>query len=98
MMLDHFVVGLDLKKKVCIITSKFDLFVDYILHDLHSGATIYESYGAYDNTIRKEIVTIVDKHEYRMLMDFIKKNDPKAFITVYKVNSMQYQPKVKTKK
>ncbi|MBO7196289.1 MAG: YitT family protein [Clostridia bacterium] len=95
MMLDYFMVGFDLKRKVCIISSKFDVFVDFILHDLNSGATIYESYGAYDKTVHKEIVTIVDKSEYRKLMDFIRKTDPKAFITVYKVNSMQYQPKVK---
>lgn len=95
MMLDHFIFGLGLKRRVCIISSKHDEFVRYIVHELHSGATIYESYGAYDNTPRKEIVTIVDKSEYRRLMEFIRKNDPKAFITVYSVNEMQYQPKVK---
>ena len=95
MMLDYFMVGFDLKRKVCIISSQYDLFIDYILNDLHSGATIYEGYGAYDNVSRKEIVTIVDKSEYRRLMDFIKKTDAKAFVTVYKVNSMQYQPKLK---
>jgi uncharacterized membrane-anchored protein YitT (DUF2179 family) len=95
MMLDYFMVGFDLKKKVCIISPKLDLFVDFILNDLHSGATIYENYGAYDKVPRKEVVTIVDKSEYRRLMDFIKKTDPKAFVTVYKVNSMQYQPKLK---
>ena len=94
-MLDHFIFGLGLKRRVCIISSKHDEFVRYIVHELHSGATIYESYGAYDNTPRKEIVTIVDKSEYRRLMEFIRKNDPKAFITVYSVNEMQYQPKVK---
>ncbi len=95
MMLDYFMVGFDLKKKVCIISPKLDLFVDFILNDLHSGATIYENYGAYYKVPRKEVVTIVDKSEYRRLMDFIKKTDPKAFVTVYKVNSMQYQPKLK---
>jgi uncharacterized membrane-anchored protein YitT (DUF2179 family) len=94
MMLDYFMVGFDLKKKVCIISPKLDLFVDFILNDLHSGATIYENYGAYDKVPRKEVVTIVDKSEYRRLMDFIKKTDPKAFVTVYAVNEMQYQPKI----
>ena len=61
MMLDYFMVGFDLKKKVCIISPKLDLFVDFILNDLHSGATIYENYGAYDKVPRKEVVTIVDK-------------------------------------
>ena len=95
MMLDYFIFGLGLKRRVCILSSKHDDFVRYILDELHSGATIYESYGAYDNTPRKEIVTIVDKGEYRKLMDFVRKHDPKAFITVYSVNEMQYQPKVK---
>ena len=95
MMLDYFVFGLGLKRRVCILSQKHDEFVHYIIHELHSGATIYESYGAYDNTPRKEIVTIVDKSEYRRLMEFVRRNDPKAFITVYSVNEMQYQPKVK---
>ncbi|MBR4836369.1 MAG: YitT family protein [Clostridia bacterium] len=95
MMLDYFIFGMGLKRRVCIISSKHDEFVRYIVHELHSGATIYESYGAYDNTPRKEIVTIVDKSEYRRLMEFIRKNDPKAFITVYSVNEMQYQKKIK---
>ena len=95
MMLDYFVFGFGLKRRVCIISVKHDEFVDFIINDLHSGATVYESFGAYDNTPRKEIVTIVDKSEYRKLMDFIKKNDPKAFVTVYSVNEMQYQPKLK---
>lgn len=92
-MLDYFIFGMGIKRRVCIISEKFDIFVDYILNDLHSGATIYEGHGAYDNALRKEIVVIVDKHEYRKLTDFIKKTDPKAFVTVIAVNSMQYQPK-----
>lgn len=94
-MLDYFVFGLGLKRRVCIISDKIDLFKDFILNDLHSGATIYESFGAYDMTPRKEIVAIVDKNEYRRLADFIKKTDPKAFVTVIAVNEMQYQPKTK---
>lgn len=93
MMLDYFIFGLGLKRRVCIISKKFDIFLDYIINDLHSGATIYESYGAYDMTPKKEIVVIVDKHEYRKLTEFIKKNDPTAFVTVIAVNDMQYQIK-----
>lgn len=93
LVLDNFIFGMGLKKKVCIISPKLDLFRDFIINKLHSGATIYESHGAYDNTPRMEIVTIVDKSEFRRLMDFIKKTDPKAFVTVYAVNEMQYQPK-----
>lgn len=91
--LDNFIFGLGLKKKVCIISDRLDEFIDFILNQLHSGATIYENYGAYDKIPRREVVTIVDKNEYRKLMDFIKATDPRAFVTVYAVNEMQYQPK-----
>ena len=93
--LDYFIFGLGIKRKVCIISPKLDIFTDFILNELHSGATIYENYGAYDKAPRKEVVAIVDKNEYRKLMDFIKETDPKAFVTVYAVNEMQYQPKIK---
>ena len=95
MVVDHFIFGLNIKRRVCVISPKLDEIVDYILHDLHSGATLNEITGAYDNTPRKEVITIVDKHEYRKLMDHIRKTDPKAFVTVYSVSEMRYQPKTK---
>ena len=94
MIVDHFIFGLNIKRRVCVISPKLDEIVDFILYDLHSGATLNEITGAYDNTPRKEVITIVDKNEYRKLMDFVKKTDPKAFVTVYSVNEIRYQPKV----
>ncbi len=92
---DHFIFGLNIKRRVCVISQKLDEIVAYILHDLHSGATINEITGAYDNVQRKEVITIVDKHEYRKLMEFVRKTDPKAFVTVYAVNEVRYIPKAK---
>ena len=94
LLVDHFIFGLNIKRRVCILSNRHDEILHYILHELHSGATIYEGIGAYDNKIRKEIITIVDKSEYRRLMDYIKRTDPTAFITVYSVNEINYQPKV----
>ena len=95
MIVDHFIFGINIKRRVCVISPKLDEIVEFILHDLHSGATLNEIIGAYDNTPRKEVITIVDKHEYRKLMDFVRKADPKAFVTVYSVNEIRYQPKMK---
>ena len=96
MIVDHFIFGMNIKRRVCVISPKLDEIVDFILHELHSGATLNEIIGAYDNTPRKEVITIVDKNEYRKLMDFVRKTDPKAFVTVYSVTEMRYQPKNKT--
>ena len=92
-LMDHFIFGINIKRKVCIISPKVDQIVDFILHDLHSGCSLYDVFGAYDKTVRREINVIVDKQEYRLLMDYMKKTDPKAFMTVYSVNEINYQPK-----
>lgn len=91
---DHFIFGQNLKRRVCIITKHEEELRRFILHELHSGATIYESIGAYNMEKRHEIITIVDKNEYQKLMNYINKLDPKAFITVYTVSDMRYQPKI----
>lgn len=95
LIIDHFIFGLNIKRRVCILPSQFDDMVQFILHELHSGATIYEGIGAYDNKPRKEIITIVDKQEYRKLMAHIKETDPTAFVTVYSVSEVNYRPKTR---
>lgn len=94
MVLDHFIFGNNIKRRVCIISNHREKILDYILNTLHSGATLYEAKGAYSDTVTLEVITIVDKNEYRLLMNYIAKTDPKAFITVYNVNEVIYQPKI----
>lgn len=93
MILDHFIFGMNIKRKVCIISSKYEEILDFILNDLHSGASIYDATGAYNNVVHREINAIVDRQEYKRLMDFARETDPGAFITVYAVNEIHYQPK-----
>lgn len=96
--LDHFIFGTTIKKRVCIISKKEKEILDFILHDLHSGATKYHAYGTYSDAQYTEINAIVDKNEYLKLMNFITKVDPAAFVTVYAVNEMRYIPKDKNEK
>ena len=91
---DYFIFGQNEKKRVCIVSQKEELVRDFILNDLHSGATIYEAIGAYTLEKRREIIAIVDKHEYQKLMRFMNEKDPDAFMTVYSVHDMRYKPKV----
>ena len=93
--LDHFIFNHNVKRRVCIITKKEEELRQFIINDLHSGATIYESIGAYNMEKRNEIITIVDKSEYQKLMNYINREDPHAFITVYTVSDIRYQPKPK---
>ena len=93
MVLDHFIFDNSIKRRVCIITEKEEALRQFIINDLHSGATMYEAIGAYNFEKHNEIITIVDKNEYQKLMNFINHEDPKAFVTIYNVSSMHYQPK-----
>ena len=88
LVLDHFIFDHNIKRRVCIITKKEEELRQFIIHDLHSGATIYESIGAYNMEKRNEIITIVDKGEYQKLMNYMNREDPKAFITVYTVSDL----------
>ena len=94
MVLDHFIFDHNIKRRVCVITQKEEELRKFIIEDLHSGATIYEATGAYNMKKRNEIITIVDKTEYQKLMAYINNEDPKAFVTVYNVSDMRYQPKL----
>ena len=96
MLVDNFIFGINIKRRVCVISTELDSIVDFVLHELHSGATLDEIIGAYDRTPKMEMVTIVNKQEYRQLMEYIRKVDPKAFVTVYSVSDLRYQPKKKS--
>ena len=96
MLVDHFIFDMNIKRRVCIISPKLDEITQFILHELHSGATLNPIIGAYNNQPLREIITIVDNQEYRRLMDYRKKTDPKAFVTVYAVSHINYQPKTKS--
>lgn len=94
LILDYFIFGQTEKKRVCIITEHEEEVRQFILHELHSGATIYEAFGAYNMEMRHEIIAIVDKNEYQHLMKYMAETDPDAFMTVYTVKEIQYKPKV----
>ena len=93
LILDHFIFGVNVKKRVCIMSDKRDEITDFILHTLHSGASLYQAVGASTGEAKEEIIVIVTKQEYIKLVSFIAQADPDAFVTVYNVNEVIYRPK-----
>ncbi len=90
---DHMIFGMNTKKKVCILSEKSEEIRNYLLQELHSGATLYEAIGAYDLQPHREIVAIVNKAEYGKLVGYVSHVDPEAFMTVYTVHEAFYRPK-----
>lgn len=93
MIVDHFIFNRNLKRRVCIISDKLEEIRQFVIVDLHSGASLYEAIGGYQMEKKLELITIVDKREYQRLMEFVHETDPKAFITVYTVSDIHYVAK-----
>lgn len=91
--LDEFIFNRNRKRRVCITSPKEAEIRKFIIENLHSGATIYEAYGAYRMQKHNEIIVIVDKREYQQLMNYMQKVDPQAFMTIYDVNEVRYRSK-----
>lgn len=90
---DYFIFGINRKYQVCVISSQLDSIVSYVLYDLYSGATLNQAIGAYSKDMRMEMMAVLDKNEYRKLMDYIRRTDLKAFVKVSSVSELMYQPK-----
>jgi len=63
LILDHFIFGVNVKKRVCIMSDKRDEITDFILHTLHSGASLYQAVGAYTGEAKEEIMKARTEHE-----------------------------------
>jgi len=85
---DYFMVGMNSRKRVCIIADRHEEIREYIVGELERGATVYPAYGGYHNEQKYEIVTLMTKAEFSSLMEYIKVNEIDAFITAGTVSEI----------
>lgn len=86
--LDYFIDGDHMRKRICILSQNQDAIRSFIVDELHRGVTMYEVQGGLNNEKKMEIVTVLQKNEYQLLIDFIQKTDQSAFITVSTVGQV----------
>ena len=87
-LLDYFIGGYHMKKKICIITPNYERIRDYVVNELGRGVTFYKVYGGLDNSEKVEVVTILQKNEYQLLLDYIRKTDEQAFVSVTSIGEV----------
>lgn len=87
-LVDYIIGGLNITKRVEIISRESEKIRGFILTDLQRSATIYRAVGAYDLMERDVIITVMGKKEFIRLRDFIKITDPKAFIITHNVHEV----------
>ena len=86
--LDNFIDGFSIRKRVCILSKKYPEIQQFVVHELHRGATLYPAVGGLGNQEQTEVVTILEKSEYAKLLAFIHETDQSAFVTVSTVSEV----------
>jgi uncharacterized membrane-anchored protein YitT (DUF2179 family) len=81
-LIDTVIEGLNIRKQIVIISDKPEEVREYIIKNLHRGATIHLAKGAFTNEEKKVITTIVNRRQVVPLRDYIREVDKKAFITI----------------
>lgn len=88
LIVNHFTSGLNMKKKLCIISKEGDRIKDFIIKELNRGATLYDVRGGSSSENMIEVVSILTKDEFAKLMKFIDDNKIKTFMTASNVSEV----------
>lgn len=88
LILDHFMIGFNSRKRVCIISKDYQLIRKFIIEDMHRGATLYPIKGGLEVEDKFEIESLMTRNEFSYLMEFVKKEQIDAFITAGTVSEI----------
>lgn len=86
--LDYFTASLNRRKRVCIISSRYEEIRKYIIEDLQRGCSLYNVTGGYNGHQNTEIQTLLTQDEFARLMNHLKQNDIHGFITAGNVSEI----------
>ncbi|MCQ2968985.1 MAG: YitT family protein [Clostridium sp.] len=81
-LIDKFIDGFNTCKQVFIITGKSEMIVKFINKDIDRGCTVLNGKGGYTDSEVKIVYTVLSNNQFITLKNFIKENNPEAFITV----------------
>ena len=88
LMINHFTAGINMKKRVCIISKQSQRLQDYIIGNLQRGVTLYDVTGGYTRQKSVEIETLLNKDEFAKLMEYINNHEIDAFITAMNISEV----------
>ena len=86
--LDYFTASLNRRKRVCIISSRYEELRKYIIEDLQRGCSLYNVTGGYNGHQNIEIQSLLTQDEFANLMNYMKENDIHGFITAGNVSEI----------
>ncbi len=87
-LIDRLLEGLKTAKEIMIISKEQELISNYILTELERGCTMLKGYGGYTKQETDVIYAVLNRNDYIKLRTYIKKVDPRAFISVNEVREV----------
>lgn len=81
-LIDNFIESFNRSKYFHVVTSNATCICDFIQNELNRGATIVNATGAFTGDDKYIILTVLSPSQAVKLRNFIKENDPKAFLLV----------------
>ena len=82
LVIDGVIENINLCKYFTIICEHPDPIKNFIINELHRGATIYKAEGAYTQTEKTVILTAMKRSQAVQLRNFVRQTEPTAFITI----------------
>ena len=86
--LDYFMASVNRRKRICIVSDQNEQIRSYIVDTLSRGCTIYDVRGGYKGDPHTEIQALLTTDEFSSVMNYIKQQDIKAFITAGNVSEV----------
>lgn len=85
---DDILDSMNLCKAFTIITTEADRINEFIVKEMHHGATMYYAKGVYTDDPKQVIITVCKRSEALKLRMMVKKVDPHAFIIITKTSEI----------
>ena len=83
LILEQVITGADRRLVMTIISKEVAANNRYINIEMNRGTTLYAARGGYSKRAHDIIITVVQRHEYIRIKDFVERMDPNAFVYVY---------------
>ncbi|WP_139905830.1 YitT family protein [Clostridium thermarum] len=87
--IDQVIKGFNKKNLVFIVTSKEELIIDRITHDLRRSATILKGKGAYSKMEKTVIYCVVATSQIPRIKQIVEKTDGGAFMSILDASQVQ---------
>lgn len=81
-LVDSIIESINSCKYFVVITEKADEISEYIIKQMHHGATVTDAVGSYTNTEKKMVHTVCKRIEAVRLRQYIKLVDPSSFVII----------------